>query len=83
MSEELGADVRKEVADKLREQKLADARLEKEVKRLLEVKQGISTGYVDPAIGEQGRTRPKYKDGTELGRKLYDRIKHKLHGGIQ
>jgi len=83
MTEELGADVRKEVADKLREQKLADARLESEVKRLLEVKQGISTGYVDPAIGEGRRTGPKYKDGTELGRKIYERIKHKLHGGIQ
>lgn len=30
--------------------------------------------YVDPAAGGGGRTQPGHKDGTELGREMYNRV---------
>lgn len=34
--------------------------------------------YVDPAAGGGGRQQPEQKDGTELGKAMYERIKNKI-----
>lgn len=34
--------------------------------------------YVDPATGGGARKQPEQKDGTELGKAMYERIKHRL-----
>lgn len=34
--------------------------------------------YVDPATGAGGRQQPEQKDGTEVSKSMYDRIKHRL-----
>ena len=34
--------------------------------------------YVDPAAGGSGRQQPEQKDGTEIGKAMYERIKHRL-----
>jgi len=34
--------------------------------------------YVDPATGGGARKQPEQKDGTEIGKAMYERIKHRL-----
>lgn len=34
--------------------------------------------YVDPATGGNNRQQPEQKDGTELGKAMYERIKNKI-----
>lgn len=36
--------------------------------------------YIDPSPMGGGDSKPKPSDGEELGKKMYDRIKHKLRG---
>lgn len=54
---------------------------EDEVKASVERFKGVAPpapAYVDPATGGGGRQQPEQKDGTELGKTMYERIKHRL-----
>ena len=78
MTEDKAEALRKEVADKLREEEEVEKRLEAEVLKRLSKKQGIAESFVDPGPMNGFRKRPANKDGTKLGRELYERMAKRL-----
>ncbi|MFD1926945.1 hypothetical protein ACFSFY_02495 [Sporosarcina siberiensis] len=68
--------------EEIEEETKEDAILEAEIQKRLNAKRGV-VQFVDPKPMNGFRSKPSKKDGTKLGRQMYERIKHKLHGGIQ
>jgi len=57
--------------------KTEQVQFDAEVQRRLETKQG-KVSYADPSPMNGIKQAAKYKDGSEIGKALYERIKHKL-----